>query len=69
MEKIDFVFSLSLLNELTSSLITLSTVLQQQQIDLIQCCKEVAQLRNTLSNLRETERIFHKVFDEAMFSK
>lgn len=68
MEKVDFTFSLSMLNQLSGTLITISRILQSEKLDLIQCCREVAMLRRRLSTIRETELIFERTFNDAMMS-
>lgn len=68
MESIDFAFSLAMMNKLSSTLITISANLQGIKIDLIQCCREVTNLRQWLTDLQNNKVTFEQILTDAVGS-
>lgn len=58
-----------MLNELSNDLITISSNLQSPKIDLIECCRQVTNLRDRLIRLRDDKQVFERIYNGAMESK
>lgn len=69
MEQVEFAFCLALLNEISGDLLSISNNLQNRSIDLIDCCRRVADLRVRLGDYKTNDKSFDRVYMASIESK
>lgn len=68
MEQLDFAFVLSMLNELSTDLVRIAANLQDEKMDLVECCRQVSELRRRLNDFRETSAHFNRIYNASFES-